>query len=292
MIVRPLPLRRNLLLPRSRGDAARRLFTVLALVVLSPPRSAEAVNKDVPFVPTPHAVVDRMLDLAAVGQGDLVYDLGCGDGRLVIAAVERGARGVGIDIDPERIAESRANAEKAGVTDRASFRVQNLFEADVSKADVVTLYLLPDVNLKLRPRLLSQLAPGTRVVSHAFDMDEWKPDKTEEVHDGAATRTVYLWVVPARVAGAWAMRDAKTGGAHPLVLEQEYQRLAGRLESGGRTFELEGEVRGAEVQLVARGGGTRRFRGTLEGERLVLDEAEGELRLTGGRDAAAFGEPD
>jgi SAM-dependent methyltransferase len=152
-----------------------------------------SVKKDVPYVPTPETVVDAMLKMAEVGKTDVVYDLGCGDGRIVIAAAQKyGARGVGYDIDPERIKESNENAKKAGVSDRVKFAVQDLFEADFREATVVTLYLLPQVNLRLRPKLLAELKPGTRIVSHAFDMGDWKPDKTAEV-DG---RTIYFWVVP------------------------------------------------------------------------------------------------
>jgi SAM-dependent methyltransferase len=148
---------------------------------------------DVPYVPTPQPVVDAMLRLAKVNKNDLVYDLGCGDGRIPITAAKKyGARGVGIDIDPERIQEANENARKAGVSDRVQFRQQDLFKADFSKATVVTLYLLPDINLKLRPQLLKQLKPGTRIVSHAFDMGNWKPQKVQQVKG----RTIYLWTVP------------------------------------------------------------------------------------------------
>lgn len=151
---------------------------------------------DVPYVPTPEAVVDAMLDVAKVGKNDILYDLGSGDGRIVITAAQKfGTRGTGIDIDPERIQEANANAQKAGVTDRVKFVQQDLFKTDFSDATVVTLYLLPDINLKLRPTLLSKLKPGTRIVSHAFDMGDWKPEKTLQV-DG---RTVYYWVVPKEV---------------------------------------------------------------------------------------------
>ena len=152
-----------------------------------------SVKLDVPYVPTPEVVVERMLRTAKVGEGDVVYDLGCGDGRIVITAAQKyGARGVGYDIDPQRISESNANAAKAGVTDRVKFSVQDLFTADFKEATVVTLYLLPEVNLRLRPKLLAELKPGTRIVSHAFDMGDWKPDKTAEI-DG---RMIYFWVVP------------------------------------------------------------------------------------------------
>jgi len=153
-----------------------------------------ALARDVPFVPTPEKVVERMLDIAQVGPNDVVYDLGSGDGRIVIAAAKKhGARGVGIDIDPERIREARANARSAGVSSRVEFREGDLFKADLSQATVVTLYLLSSVNLQLRPKLLSELKPGTRIVSHAFDMGDWKPLRTEKV----GSSTVYYWVVPA-----------------------------------------------------------------------------------------------
>ncbi len=148
---------------------------------------------DVPYVPTPEAVVDKMLDMAKVRASDIVYDLGSGDGRIVIrAAQKRGARGVGIDLDPDRVREARANARRAGVEDRVEFRQGNLFDVNLSPATVVTLYLLPGVNLKLKPKLLRELKPGTRVVSHSFDMGDWKPEKTVEV-DG---RKVHYWVIP------------------------------------------------------------------------------------------------
>ena len=148
---------------------------------------------DVPYVPTPQDVVDRMLKLAAVHKGDIVYDLGCGDGRIVVTAAKLGAaRAVGVDINPERIAEANKNASAAGVTDRVKFIQGDLFTVPIRDATVVTLYLLPSVNLKLKPRLLSELKPGTRVVSHSFDMGDWKPEKTEEV-DG---RYLYYWTIP------------------------------------------------------------------------------------------------
>lgn len=150
---------------------------------------------DVPYVPTPQPVVDAMLQLAQVKTGDVVYDLGCGDGRMVITAAQKyGVRGVGIDINPERIKEAQENAKKAGVTDKVTFLEQDLFTANIGDASVVTLYLLPSVNMKLRPKLLQDLKPGSRVVSHSFDMEDWKPDKTIQVNG----RNVYYWVIPAR----------------------------------------------------------------------------------------------
>ncbi|HEX6732121.1 MAG TPA: class I SAM-dependent methyltransferase [Pyrinomonadaceae bacterium] len=155
------------------------------------------LDRDVPYVPTPQTVVDEMLKLAAVTNRDVVYDLGSGDGRIVITAAKKyGARGVGVDIDPERVKEANANAVQAGVTDRVKFVEQDLFKTDLKEASVVTLYLLPAVNLKLRPKLWSELKPGTRVVSHRFDMGDWKPEKTVEI-DGS---TIYYWVIPTKNA--------------------------------------------------------------------------------------------
>jgi SAM-dependent methyltransferase len=171
---------------------------VAALVLAASPGCARsqspARDPDVIFVPTPEHVVEEMMSLARVGPGDVVYDLGCGDGRLVIAAAKRGAKkAVGVDIDPERIREARENARGARVQDKVLFVEGDLFAMDISDATVVTLYLLPELNLRLRPKLLA-LAPGTRIVSHAYDMGDWAPDQTAHV----AGKTVYAWTVPAR----------------------------------------------------------------------------------------------
>jgi SAM-dependent methyltransferase len=147
---------------------------------------------DVIFVPTRELVIEAMLKAAKVGPNDVVYDLGCGDGRIVVAAAKLGASAVGIDIDPVRIKEANENAAKAGVTGKVQFRQEDLFQADIREATVVTLYLLPSLNVKLRPRLMEQLRPGTRIVSHDFDMGDWAPEQTIAV-DG---KTVYLWTIP------------------------------------------------------------------------------------------------
>ena len=151
---------------------------------------------DVVFIPTPQEVVDAMLKVAGVKAGDVVYDLGCGDGRLVISAAKLGARGIGIDIDPVRVKEATENVQKNNVADRVKILNQDLFTTDIREASVVTLYLLPTLNLKLRPKLWKELKPGTRVVSHAFDMGDWKPEQTLNV-DG---RSVYYWTIPADAA--------------------------------------------------------------------------------------------
>ena len=155
--------------------------------------NAQQIELDVPYVPTPQKVVEGMLDLANVGKGDVVYDLGCGDGRIVITAAKKyGATGIGVDLNPERIKEANENAREAEVEDKVTFYEGNLFDFDFSKASVLTLYLLPDVNLKLMPKILSEMKPGSRVVSHAFDMGDWKPDGQISV-DG---KSVFLWIVP------------------------------------------------------------------------------------------------
>ena len=173
---------------------ARAADSSLPLLAQAAPRTR---TPDVIFVPTPNDVVNKMLEMAQVTAKDTVYDLGCGDGRIVITAAQRyGCRGVGIDIDPERIREATENVQKAKVTDKVKFIQGDLFEADISAATVVTLYLLTELNLKLRPKLMKDLRPGTRVVSHAFSMGDWKPERTEHVN-GAS---VYLWRIPPRKA--------------------------------------------------------------------------------------------
>ncbi|MBE0658322.1 MAG: class I SAM-dependent methyltransferase [Bryobacteraceae bacterium] len=179
------------------------LFCTLGLFFAAPPAQAQedylyGNGLSVPYVPTPQGVVKGMLELAKVTKNDFVIDLGCGDGRIVVmAASEFGARAMGYDLDPERIGEANANARKANVTDRAKFVLKDIFEAEIKDATVVTMYLLPSVNEKLKPRLLGELKPGTRIVSHSFRMGDWEPDETKEV-DG---RTVYLWTVKPRPAG-------------------------------------------------------------------------------------------
>ena len=177
------------------SNADRFLLAVTIAFVLGavPVYAQEGKTKDVPYVPTPQAVVDKMLEMAAVTKDDVVYDLGSGDGRIVITAAKKyGVRGVGVDIDPQRIKEANANAVQAGVVDLVKFIEQDLFKTDLKEASVVTLYLLPEVNLRLRPKLLSELKPGTRIVSHAFDMGDWKPDQTVQVEG----KIIYFWVVP------------------------------------------------------------------------------------------------
>jgi SAM-dependent methyltransferase len=208
------------------------LSLVLAIAALWVPGYAQPRKPDVEYVPTPHHVVAEMLRLADTKDTDVVYDLGCGDGRVVIAAAkEYGARGLGVDIDPERIAESRANARQAGVADRVQFLQQDLFEMDLREATVVTLYLLPQLNRKLRPKLLSDLRPGTRILSHDFDMGDWHPDHVIRVPGSAYEHTVYYWVIPADVGGVWRMPLPGAAGEQPygLRLHQQFQEVSGTI---------------------------------------------------------------
>src|SRR4026207_1591451 len=171
------------------------LIAVSAALIAAAPSFARDQYPDVIYVPTPHEVVDDMLRLANVHKGDVLYDLGSGDGRIAIAAAKKfGIKAVGIDIDPERIREATENARKAGVENLVQFRNEDLFKANFREATVVTLYLLPDLNVKLRPRLWNELKPGARVVSHQFDMADWKPEKQLEVNG----RSIYFWTIPAK----------------------------------------------------------------------------------------------
>ncbi|MBP7794524.1 MAG: class I SAM-dependent methyltransferase [Candidatus Saccharicenans sp.] len=265
------------------------LFIFFLIVLLSwlQPVSIQAqeVNLDVPFVPTPYEVVDEMLRLAELKKGDILYDLGCGDGRIVIEAAKRaGIRAVGIDIDPERIRESEENAIKAGVQKMVEFRCQNIFEADFSDATVVTMYLLPDVNIRLRPTILRKLRPGTRIVSHSFDMDEWEPEKHTYVAASLYPHSVYLWIVPANISGIWEwkmnLKQKKTGCR--LEIEQHFQKYSGQLILGDEKIPLpEGKVNGDLIDLVVTPAGlkdtTLRFTG-----RAIKDIIKGEIQVVSG----------
>lgn len=230
---------------RVRQGGYTRVFVVafagllaLALVPSALDAQQPARRPDVIFVPTPMEVVDSMLAVTRVTKEDRLYDLGSGDGRIVITAAKRlGTRGIGIDIDPQRIEESRRNADTAGVKNLVEFRQADLFETDLRQATVITLYLLPTLNVKLRPKLFAELRPGTRVVSHAFNMGDWEPDRTLY----AGGRTVYYWVMPAKLDGMWTL-TAPGGGTtrtYELRLTQNYQRLEGTATAGGRTLAVD-----------------------------------------------------
>jgi hypothetical protein len=230
--------------------------------------------RDVGFVATPAALVTGMLDLAAVADTDVVYDLGSGDGRIVIAAARRGARGVGVELDSMLVEESRASADTAGVAARVEFRRADLFATDLRPATVVTLYLGRELNQRLRPIFLRNLRPGTRVVSQAFDMGDWMPDSVVTIRSRQVAATpVHLWVIPAHVAGHWALtvgRGAETPGPIRLDLEQRFQAVGGTA----------GTVRLERVRLrgdsLAFSIGSRRFAGRVSG-----DEARGSVTAPG-----------
>ena len=207
------------------GCATVRRLLAAAILTLAAPAVLAQFKYDVPYVPTPPVVVEEMLRLANVGRDDFIMDLGSGDGRILIAAARKfGARGIGVDLDPERIEESNYNAEVEGVGDRVTFQQQDLFKFDISRATVVTMYLLPKVNMKLRSRLLNDLKPGTRIVSHDFDLEDWQPDQKSTVR-----KNVFLWIVPAKVDGRWRMRIALPAGTRAYEFEwrQKFQELDG-----------------------------------------------------------------
>ncbi len=221
---------------------------------------------DAPYVATDYEVVDAMLAMAQVRPGDYVLDLGSGDGRILIAAARsHGARGLGVDIDPARIRESTANARAARVADRVAFRRQDLFQTPLREADVLTIYLTQEVNLRLRSRILAELRPGARVVSHDFNMGDWRADQRQRI--GSAT--IYLWIVPARVGGSWRLTAGDRNAT--LDLEQRYQQLSGRVAtaSGGGSRVEQGVVSGNRIRFIADlGDGRRVFEGRVAGDRM------------------------
>ena len=222
-------------------------------------------GKDVVWVPTPQVVVDKMLDLAKVAPADFVIDLGSGDGRIVITAALRGARALGVEYNPDMVALSNRNAQKNGVADKTKFVKADLFETDFSRASVITMFLLPDMLLKLRPKIL-ELKPGTRIVSNTFTIADWEADATVDLgSDGGCSAswcTALLWIVPARVAGDYKLPQGD------LHLEQKFQMLSGALTAAGKTFALEdGRVRGEDIRFKA---GGREYRGRLNGKNLEL----------------------
>ena len=234
-------------------------------------------GKDVVWVPTPEALVERMLKLAGVGPKDYVIDLGSGDGRTVIAAAKIGARAMGIEYNPDMVALSVKNAEKAGLGDKVKFIKADIFETDFSQATVITMYLLPALNLKLRPKILD-LRPGTRVVSHAFNMEDWQPDQTVTVEG----RDAFLWIVPAKVAGTWKLGVPAGSGEESwnVRLGQQFQVLSGRAQNGDKSFNLaDARLRGANIRFafVDGNGVKREFSGQVRGDRM-----EGTTQTQGG----------
>jgi hypothetical protein len=230
-----------------------------------------------PYVPTPQVVVDEMLRIGKVGANDFVVDLGSGDGVIVLTAATRlKARGYGVDIDPELVRLSNDEAKKRGVADRASFQVQDVFKADIGRATVVTLYLLPGMMVNLRPKILAELKPGTRVVSHDYHFGDWAADDQftwdvpeKEKINGVPRATVYLWIVPARVAGRWQMRLANGGEPYEINLRQTYQNIDGTVTGGGAKGAkfTQSRLNADEITFAFPAGAERhQFRGRVAGE--------------------------
>jgi len=275
---------------------ASRLFAALlataafALPVTAPAADTEYTpsvgqeGKDVIWVPTPQALVEKMLDMAKLTSRDTHYDLGSGDGRTVIAAAKRGAQAVGVEFNPDMAALSERNAAKEGVSARAKFINGDIFQTDFSHATVITLYLLPSLNLKLRPTLLS-MKPGTRVVSHAFTMDEWQPDQTETVEG----RTAYLWIVPAPVNGTWRWNGSGNGPkAYEVALRQQFQKVDGAARLDGVLGQLRDvKLRGDQISFtVLDADGVRRdFSGRVSGTAMqgVVKQAGGDAKWSATR---------
>ena len=205
-------------------------------------------GKDVVWVPTPQALVDKMLDMAGVTAQDLVMDLGSGDGITVITAAKRGAKAIGIEYNPDMVELAKQNAAKAGVSDRATFMKADLFETDLSQATVITMFLLPQINMRLRPTILN-LKPGTRIVSNSFTMEDWTADETATVTDGCQTWcTALFWIVPAKVEGTWMT----PGGT--LTLTQTFQMVGGTLQKNGTSAAVtDGRLRGADLTMTIDG---------------------------------------
>ena len=246
---------------RSLAALAFSLVSALAFAQAEKAKSFEPVSgqagKDVVWVPTPQALVDRMLDMGKVSPKDILFDLGSGDGRTVITAAKRGVTATGIEFNPDMVALSRRNAQAAGVAGKATFIQGDIFKSDFSKATIVTLFLLTDLNLRLRPTLLD-MKPGTRVVSNSFDMEDWEPDQKETVTQGCTQWcTAMLWYVPAKVEGTYDMQDG------PLTLTQKFQMVSGQLGSRQIT---NGRLKGADLTFTA---GGRTYTGTVNGNRII-----------------------
>ena len=231
----------------ARRACLKALATSAVTLVVWNPLSLRAADASVPYVPTPQNVVDRMLAVAKVGAQDYLIDLGSGDGRIVVTAAQKhGARGFGVDLNPTRIAEANANASAAKVVDKVQFYQQDLFETDLTQASVITMYLLPRVNLDLRPKLLD-LKPGTRIVSHDFSMGDWKPEHHEQLDakdkygGSGGLSDIYLWIIPAKVGGRWQSRLQLRGKPidYEIALKQEFQMIDGTARVAGRTVKLQ-----------------------------------------------------
>jgi hypothetical protein len=227
-------------------------------------------GKDVVWVPTPQALVDKMLEMAKVTPQDYVIDLGSGDGRTVITAAKRGSKALGIEYNPDMVELSKRNAAKEGVSDKASFMKADLFESDFSQAQVITMFLLPSINLKLRPKILN-LKPGTRIVSNSFDMEDWKPDETANVEGCTNWCTAHLWIVPAKTQGTWKLPQGE------LAIKQTFQMISGTLKNGNVSSPISGKLNGDHITFTA--GGTQ-YTGRVSGDSMELNGGGAKLSAT------------
>ena len=227
-------------------------------------------GKDVVWVPTPQALVDKMLDMAKVTPKDYVIDLGSGDGRTVITAAKRGSKALGIEYNPDMVELAKRNAAKEGVSDKASFMKADLFETDFSQAQVITMFLLPSINMKLRPKILN-LKPGTRIVSNSFDMEDWKPDETANVEGCTNWCTAHLWIVPAKVGGTWKLPQGE------LAIKQTFQMITGTLKNGNVTSPINGKLDGDQISFTA--GGTQ-YTGRVNGNAMEINGSGTKLSAT------------
>ena len=270
-----------------------KLFARLMMLLALMATSAQAQEPRVPYVPTPNDVVDKMLQMARVSAGDYLIELGSGDGRIVVTAAKKhGARGFGVDINPERVVEALANAQKNGVTDKVAFYQRDLFQTDLSQATVISMYLLPRVNMELRPKLLD-LKPGTRIVSHDFSMGDWKPDAYTQIYSlekytgSGGESEVYFWVVPAKVAGVWRWELPLRGGkmqSYAVTLNQTFQMVSGSVTVNGRGAALQNvKLSGDELSFsfsadLGAGPVRHEFKGKADGGKI-----NGAGSLSGGR---------
>ncbi len=271
-----------------RRSALAFLLLVSATGVYAQPQTAQPVyepsvgqaGKDVVWVPTPQALVDKMLNMAKVTSSDYVIDLGSGDGRTVITAAKRGVRALGIEYNPDMVELSKRAAAKEGVTDKATFVKADLYESDFSKATVITMFLLPDINLKLRPKILD-LKPGTRIVSNTFTMGEWTADETVTADEKEGCRSycvAYLWIVPAKADGSWKLAQGE------LTLKQDFQMLTGMLKTGNKSLPVtNGKMRGDQISFSA--GGVE-YTGKVNGNSI-----DGVIKGQGGWSATRIGKP-
>ncbi|MBI4194265.1 MAG: methyltransferase domain-containing protein [Betaproteobacteria bacterium] len=272
----------------------RLAVAIMMMAAVIAARAAEPDRTGGPYVPTPQVVVDQMLHMARVGPDDFVIDLGSGDGVIVLTAAKQfKARGFGVEIDPELVKQSNDRAKRLGVADRTAFQVQDVFKADLSRATVLTLYLLPSMMTSLQPKVFGELRPGVRVVSHDYHFGEWQPDDhmsfdvpEKEAVNGVPRATIYLWIVPARIAGRWRLDiEGPGGGAYELDIRQNFQFFEGSALAGGRNVKVElPQLRGETIRFaLASGPGRHVFNGRVTGNSM-----QGTVDLASGRSLARW----